>query len=177
MIATMLLGLLALGSGPVLAQEKKAAAPAKPATAPAAPAKPAAAAPADNMQILRDKVAADKKVVVAAAMELTEAEAKGFWPVYDEYQKKLHKINDGIATVISDYAKAYNAKSLSDQKALQLLDRYIALEDDELKLRKAMLPKLSKALPGLKVARYMQLENKVRALVKYELAAEIPLAQ
>lgn len=175
-IAAMMLGLLALGSGPVLGQEKKAAAPAKPASAPA-PAKPAANAPADNMQILRDKVAADKKVVVAAAMELTESEAKAFWPIYDDYQKKLHKINDGIATVISDYAKAYNDKTLTDEKARKLLDRYIALEDDELKLKKAALPKLSKALPGLKVARYMQLENKVRALVKYELAAEIPLAQ
>jgi hypothetical protein len=174
MIATMLLGLLALGAGPVLGQEKKAAAPAKPA---AAPAKPAGSAPADNMQILRDKVAADKKVVVAAAMELTESEAKAFWPIYEQYQKDLHKINDGIATLISGYAKEYNANSLTDEKAKQLVDRYIALEEQEVKLKKAVMPKLSKALPGRKVARYMQLENKVRALVKYELAAEIPLAQ
>ena len=174
MIATMLLGLLVLGPGPVLAQEKKAAAPAKPA---AAPAKPAADAPADNMQILRDKVATDKKVVVAAAMELTEAEAKAFWPIYEQYQKELHKINDGIATLISSYAKEYNAKSLTDEKAKQLLDYMVGLEDQEVKLKRTFIPKFSKALPGRKLARYMQLENKVRALVKYELAAEIPLAQ
>lgn len=174
LIATILLAMLALGPGPVLAQEKKAAAPAKPA---AAPAKPAADASADNMQIFRDKIAADKKVVVAAAMDLTESEAKGFWPVYEAYQKDLHKINDGIATVISDYAKAYNAKSLTDDRARKLMDRYLALEDEELKLRRAVLPKLSKALPGMKVVRYVQLENKVRALVKYELASEIPLVQ
>jgi len=173
-IATMLLGLLVLGSGPVLAQEKKAAAPAKPA---AAPAKPAADAPADNMQILRDKVATDKKVVVAAAMELTESEAKAFWPIYEQYQKELHKINDGIATLISSYAKEYNAKSLTDEKAKQLLDYMVGLEDQEVKLKRTFIPKFSKALPGRKLARYMQLENKVRALVKYELAAEIPLAQ
>jgi hypothetical protein len=53
----------------------------------------------------------------------------------------------------------------------------VGLEDHEVKLKRSIIPKLSKALPGLKVARYMQLENKVRALVKYELAAEIPLAQ
>lgn len=166
-------GALALGSGAVLGQPK-APAEAKPA---AAPAKPAADAPADNMQVLRDKIAADKKLVVSTAMELTEAEAKAFWPIYEQYQKDLHKINDGIATLMSDYAKEYNAKSLTDQKARQLLDYYLALEDQELKLRRSYLPKLSKALPGRKVARYIQLENKVRALVKYELAAEIPLAQ
>lgn len=173
-IATILLGLLALGSGPVLAQEKKAAAPAKPA---AAPAQPAAAAPTDNMQILRDKVAADKKLVVAAAMDLTESEGKAFWPIYEQYQKELQKINEGIATLISGYAKEYNAKSLTDKKAMQLLDRVVALEDQEVKLKRTFIPKFSKALPGRKLARYMQLENKVRALVKYELAAEIPLAQ
>jgi hypothetical protein len=49
--------------------------------------------PADNMQILRDKIKADKKLLVATNMELTESEAKGFWPIYDEYQKDLQKIN------------------------------------------------------------------------------------
>ena len=172
LIAAMTLAALALGSGPVLGQAKPAAEAAKPA-----PVKPAAEASADNMQILRDKVAADKKLVVSAAMDLTEAEAKGFWPVYEAYQKELHKINDEIATLISSFAKEYNAKSLTDEKAKQLLDYYFAIEDRELKLRRSYVPKLSKVLPGRKVARYMQLENKVRALVKYELAAEIPLAQ
>ena len=165
-IAAMTLAVLALGSGPVLGQAK-----------PAAPAKPAVDAPADNMQILKEKIAADKKLVVSAAMELTESEAKAFWPVYESYQKELHKINDEIATLITSYAKEYNAKSLSDEKAKKLLDYYFAIEDRELKLRKSYIPKLSKVLPGRKVARYMQLENKVRALIKYELAAEIPLAQ
>ena len=171
-IAAMALALFALASGSVLAQAKPA-----PEAKPAAPAQPAAPATADNMQILRDKVAADKKLVVSAAMELTEAEAKGFWPVYEAYQKELHKINDEIATLISSFAKEYNAKSLTDEKAKQLLDYFLAIEDRELKLRRSYVPKLSKVLPGRKVARYVQLENKVRALVKYELAAEIPLAQ
>lgn len=172
LIAVMTLAMLALGSGPVLGQAKPAADAAKPA-----PAKPAAEKPADDMQILRDKVAADKKLVVSTAMELTESEAKAFWPVYDAFQKDLHKINDEIATLITSFAKEYTAKSLTDDKAKKLLDYYFAIEDRELKLRKSYVPKLSKVLPGLKVARYMQLENKVRALIKYELAAEIPLAQ
>ena len=34
-----------------------------------------------NMEILRQKIKADKKLVVAANMNLTEAEAKAFWPI------------------------------------------------------------------------------------------------
>ena len=48
-----------------------------------------------NMQILLDKVKADKKLVVAANMDLTEPEAKAFWPMYDDYQKEL------VLTIVS----------------------------------------------------------------------------
>ena len=60
--------------------------------------------PADNMQILRDKIKADKKLVVATNMELTESEAKGFWPIYEQYQKELQKINQRLGKVLESYA-------------------------------------------------------------------------
>jgi hypothetical protein len=47
-----------------------------------------------NMEILREKLKADKKLLVAANMSLTDAEAKNFWPVYDGYQKELQTLND-----------------------------------------------------------------------------------
>ena len=133
--------------------------------------------PADNMQILRDKLMADKKLVVAANMALTEGEAKAFWPLYEEYQNELGKVNDRLAMVIVSYSKEHGAGKLTNEKARALLDRYIAIEEAELQFKKAFVPKLGKALPGLKVARYMQLENKIRAIVKYEIAGEVPLAQ
>ena len=61
--------------------------------------------PADNMQILRDKLMADKKLVVAANMALTEGEAKAFWPLYEQYQKELHQINDRTAMLLVGYER------------------------------------------------------------------------
>jgi hypothetical protein len=138
---------------------------------------PAVDPPAENMRILREQLKADKKRVVTANLELTQAEAKAFWPVYEEYQKELHGINDRLAMLIVTYAKAHNANSLTDARALDLIERAIAVEEAEAKLKRAFLPKLGKVLPGRKAARYMQLENKIRAIVKYELAAEVPLAK
>src|SRR5512139_1131930 len=60
--------------------------------------------PADNMQILLDKIKADKKLLVAANMELTESEAKGFWPVYEQYQGQLANFNQRIGKLIESYA-------------------------------------------------------------------------
>jgi len=135
-----------------------------------------AAAPADNMQILREKLKADKKLLVAANMQLTDAEAKKFWPVYEAYQKELHILNDQIAMLLVGYAKEFNAGTLTDARASGLLDQALAIEDAELKSKRALVKKVRAVLPGIKATRYVQIENKVRALVKYEIAGEVPLA-
>ena len=133
--------------------------------------------PADNMQILRDKIKADKKLVVATNMELTESEAKAFWPIYDEYQKDLQKINRRIVNVLDSYAADARAKTLTDDKAKKLIDEALAIEQAEANLKSTYAPKLSKVLPVKKVARYLQIENKIRAVVKYDLAQGVPLVQ
>jgi hypothetical protein len=131
----------------------------------------------DNMQILRDKIKADKKLVVAANMDLTESEAKGFWPVYEEYQKDLTAINQRIGKLIESYAADYRANTLTDEKAQKLIDELVAIEKADGGLQASFVPKLSKVLPPKKVARYLQIENKIRAALKYELAANIPAVQ
>ena len=133
--------------------------------------------PADNMQILRDKIKADKKLLVATNMELTESEAKGFWPIYDEYQNDLQKINRRIVGLLESYAADFRDKSLTDDKAKKLIDEAVAIEAAEANLKSTYVPKLSKALPVKKVARYLQIENKIRAVVKYDLAQGVPLVQ
>jgi hypothetical protein len=138
---------------------------------------PAAAQTASDMQILAEKIRADKKLVVAANMQLTEEEAKGFWPVYDAYQADMQKVNQRMAAGIKTYATAYSKGGLSDELAKKLLNEMIAIEDAEVKLKRTYVPKLEKAIPGVKVARYMQIESKIRAVIRYELATQIPLVQ
>jgi hypothetical protein len=130
-----------------------------------------------DMQILADKLKADKKALVAQNMELTEAEAKSFWPIYDAYQQDLQKINNRLAQTIVAYADAYNKGALDNAAAKKLLGEALAIQKSELKLQQTYVPKLEKVLPEVKVARYIQIENKIRALVRYELASKIPLAK
>jgi hypothetical protein len=133
--------------------------------------------PADNMQILQQKVKADKKLVLATEMKLTDKEAKGFWPVYESYQRDLEKINQRLTKAISAYADGYNNNTLSDDQAKALTNEAITIEEDLSKLQKSYVPKLSNVLPGKKVARYLQIERKIRAMLNYELAKAIPLAE
>jgi len=133
--------------------------------------------PADNMQILREKLMADKKLVVALNMELTESEAKAFWPIYEQYQKDLQRINGRIVTVLGSYADDFRGKSLTDDKAKKLIDEALAVDQAEANLKSTYAPQLSKALPARKVVRYLQIENKIRAVVKYDLASGVPLVR
>lgn len=130
-----------------------------------------------NMEILKEKLKADKKLIVAGNMDLSDAEAKKFWPLYDAYQKELQQINTRLGKVIGDYAEAYNKGqgTVTEDTAKKLLKEALAIEEAELQLKRSYAEKIGKVLPATKTARYIQIENKIRALIKIELATQIPL--
>jgi hypothetical protein len=131
--------------------------------------------PADQMEILREKARADKKLVVATTLALTEGEAKAFWPVYNAYQSDMVTHYDKLLSLIDRFTQAYD--TMTDQTATQLLNEYLALEANHVALLKSYVPRFQRVLPALKVARLYQVENKMRALVNYDLARQIPLVK
>lgn len=130
-----------------------------------------------NMDILAQKLKADKKLLVAQAVGVTDEEGKGFWPIYDAYQADLEKINQRLQAGIESYAKDYNANSMTDAKATELTREAIAIEENLVSLKKTYVARLAGVLSATKVARYIQVENKVRAQINYELAAGIPFVR
>jgi hypothetical protein len=150
---TVLGFILSLGAMPAFSQEK----------------------PSDNMQVVIEKIRADKKLLIAENMQLTEAEAKAFWPAYKQYQDELFLLRTRSVKLIEDYAGAY--ETMNNHTAKKLLDEYMAIEALGPKLRQAYLPKFRKVLPEVKVLRYFQIENKIQAALIYELAANIPLVK
>lgn len=128
-----------------------------------------------NMEIIQEKATADKKFLVSQNMRLTKAEAKAFWPIYKAYQKDLNKITERLNKAISTYAVVYRKGALSNETAKKLLDQAIAIELDEVKLKQTYVPKLDKVLPSTKVALYIQMETKIRAIERYVIAQRIPL--
>jgi hypothetical protein len=131
--------------------------------------------PADNMEVLREKLRADKKAVVAEVLQLTEGEAKEFWPVYNAYQSDMVSHYDRLLKLIETYAQSY--ETMTDATATNLLKQYLGLERDHVAILTSYLPRFQKVLPPKKVAKLYQVENKARALVNYELARGIPIVK
>ena len=128
-----------------------------------------------DMQILAEKIKADKKLFVSMNMDLTEKEGKEFWPFYDAYQIDIDRMNEKLGALISEYADAYNKGSVPNEISARLIKEVLRFEAEELKLKIGYMAKIGKVLPATKVARYLQIENKIRAIIKFGLAADIPL--
>lgn len=128
-----------------------------------------------NMEILKQKIKADKRLLVADNMQLTDAEAKDFWPLYDEYQKELEQVNQKLGKTIVEYSDAYNKGQIPNDTAKKLLDQVLSIEEQEVNLKRTFAGRLEQVLPATKAARYMQIETKIRSLLKLELAKQIPL--
>jgi hypothetical protein len=106
-------------------------------------------------------------------LDLTESEAKRFWPVYNAYQSDMILHYDRVLKMLETYAGTYTA--MTDETATQLLTQYLALESNQVALLKGYVPRFQKVLPPKKVAKLYQVENKAKAIVNYELAQQIPL--
>jgi hypothetical protein len=129
----------------------------------------------DEIELTRTYIEANRKTIVAAAMELTDEESKVFWPVYKAYREDVQPLNDRFIKILEDYADNY--ENLSDEMAADMMSEYLDIEEDRLILKKLALEELAGILPMSKVARFFQIENKMDAVVKFDLAAEVPFAE
>lgn len=126
-------------------------------------------------ELTRSVIQAKKKMIVAANVDLTETESQGFWPIYNNYQNETRKLNDRRLALIEDFAANYEA--MTDAKSKALLEEAIAIETDELALKNSYMPKFAQVLPAKKLLQYYQVENKLKAIINYDLASAIPLAK
>jgi hypothetical protein len=130
---------------------------------------------ADTNRLVREKILADKKLFVAENMQLTKAEAKVFWPVYESYQNDELKIVKSTQKLLDDYAKNY--KVMTDVTAKRLLNDMIQIESDRLRLKTDYILKFRTVLSDMKIIRYYQLENKIFAVMNYDISGVIPLVK
>ena len=156
----LLLVLICLATGPtVLAQA----------------AKSAQSSVDQDIQLLRQDIASDKKQLIASNLVLTDAEATKFWPVYDQYQAEYKKIGDAKLALIKDYAQ--NWGSVNDEQALKYWQRSQGIEQSVLQLRQKYVPIVGQVLPGKKAVTFFQMDRRIALLLDVQLAAEIPLVQ
>jgi hypothetical protein len=128
-----------------------------------------------DIDLMRKDVRSQKKQIIAANLQLTDAEAVKFWPLYDQYTAELVKINDAKYAAIKDYATNYD--TLTDDKALSLTRQILGVDQSVAQLREKYVPIIGNVISGKKTALFFQLDRRLVGLIDIQLAAAIPMVQ
>ncbi len=129
---------------------------------------------ATDEQILLKQVMTDRRATYAKNLGLSEAESSAFWPVYDDYEAKVKKVNDRFLALVNDYVAKYPA--LTDADATAMLKEKMAIEKDRAALKQAYTKKVARVLPPVKALRYAQIETRIDYMVRRDVYGLIPLA-
>ena len=132
-----------------------------------------AADTAAAIEVVRSLAETERKAVVATNLSFTPEEAEAFWPVYNEYREEMRKVGDARVKIIRDLAESF--ETLDNAGAEQLTKAWLEYQDERLKVRKSFLKKFNKAVPAKKTLRFVQIDNKIDAIIEFKLAEEIPL--
>jgi len=117
---------------------------------------------------------AQRKSLVGSNMKLSADEAAKFWPVYDQYEAAMDKVEDRHVAEIKDFAKNYD--SMTDAAAKSKLDEVMAIAQARLDIQKRFIPKFRAAISQIKTTRFFQIDNKLHAMIQCEIAQFVPLA-
>ena len=126
-----------------------------------------------DVQLLRSDIRSAKKQIIAESMNLTEAQAVKFWPVYDAYTQENTKLGDSTYALVKEYAQNY--ENMTDTQADSLVERMARLDVQTATLRQEWIPKFRKVLTGKQTALFFQLDRRINLLLNVQFAAKIPI--
>ena len=128
-----------------------------------------------TIELTREVVQTERKMIVANNMELSEEESARFWAVYNDYQQDIREVNDRRVKLVRSYIESY--QTLNDAQAEEMLREFLDIETDRLSIKRSYIRKFRKALSKKKVLRFYQVDNKLDAIIDFDLAQGIPLAR
>jgi hypothetical protein len=163
-ITTALMGAMLMAATPVLAQA--AATDAAVATQ---------GLTAADLEIIRTELRADKRKTTAETLNLTDAEAARFWPIYDKYINELTVINNSKYGLIKEYSEKYG--HYSNAQATNFITRWLDVDIRASRLRSKYVPIVGKVLPGVKTATFFQIDRRLAMLINLGLASQLPVLQ
>jgi len=129
----------------------------------------------DDTQLLISQIQTDKRAVVLSAMQLTDAEVAAFTPIYDKYQADMKKQFEGAVEMLNKFAANYG--SMTDDAAKDILKDWFKLRDERNATMKKYAKEMGRALPPTKVLQWVQIENKLNALLDVQAASVIPVSR
>lgn len=105
----------------------------------------------------RERVRAEQVAFITSELNLTEAEAQAFWPVYNDIQSKRREAFQASMNAFSELQKG-----IESQDVEKLFNDYMDCKKASEKLEAEAVTRYKKVLPVEKVAKLFLAEEKFR---------------
>ncbi len=129
----------------------------------------------EQTKLTYDVLTSEWTNLIGGVLDLTDAEAAAFWPLYEEYGAKKGELWNRRIDVIKIFLGSY--AEMSPEMARILLDQNFNLKKQMLELEMAYAERFDDVLPPNKVTRLFQAENKLETTMMMEIAKDVPLAK
>ena len=118
---------------------------------------------------------AAKKDTINEVMKLSDAEAAKFWPIYQDYEKKLNAFSDKRLKFANDFTIAQSATTFDPQQARDLTQRWLKLQHERINLWETYSGKISRAVSPVRGAQFLQIENEIATVLDLSVLSNAPL--
>jgi hypothetical protein len=129
----------------------------------------------EALEVTRQAAETQRRTIVSGSLPLTDDQAKAFWPIYDDYEKERRPIDDRANQLVADYVASY--VNISDSQAKAMLEQSVRNDEERVALRRSYIARIGKVLPPRLLVRFFQIQTKIDAAIRADLAQKIPLAQ
>jgi len=125
------------------------------------------------IDLLRGDVRQQKAEMVGMVMQLSAADAAKFWPIYENYDVELAKLNDQRVANIEEYANTYN--QMTDDKADELIQKALSYRKQRSELLAKYYELVKQALGGITAARFVQVEDQLLLIIDLQIDSSLPV--
>jgi hypothetical protein len=129
----------------------------------------------DELLAASEAIREQKRIYIEKVMALTPQEKEAFWRLYEEYDSGLAKIRGKRIDLATSFLATYG--NITDAKALDMLNQKLRIDADELAYKQSYVDKFKQVLPGRKVVRFYQTENRFDTAAIAELYRNIPVVR
>jgi hypothetical protein len=129
----------------------------------------------DDTELLVSQIQTDKRAVVLAAMNMSDAEVAAFTPIYDKYQADMKKQFERAVEMLNKFSANYG--SMTDDAAKDILKEWFKLRGERNATIEKYAKQMGRELPATRVLQWVQIENKLNALLDVQAASVIPVAR
>jgi hypothetical protein len=127
------------------------------------------------IELLREDVRQQKAEIMGSVMALSAADAAKFWPIYEQYDAELTKLNDQRAENIKEYARVY--LQLTDEKADELIQKSLTYQKQRAELLAKTYDQVKQAVGAITAARFAQIEHQLLLIIDLKIASALPVAE